>query len=87
MISKYDIAANVALECLEGFEGTMNASVQKRIFGRNVFGKKTIHIDASNQGRVFGSFKVCFGTDFVEFDMSFDQIAFLTNNPTVSVIW
>ena len=86
-MTKYDIAANVALESLEGFEGRINASVQKRVFGRNIFGKKTVHIDATNQGRVFGTFKVCFGTDSVGFDFSFDQIADLANNPGKPVMF
>jgi hypothetical protein len=80
-MTKYDIAANVTLEQLEGFEGRMTASLQRRVFGRSIFGKKTIHIDTTNQGRVFGSFKVAFGTDFVTFDFSFEEIATLANQP------
>jgi hypothetical protein len=86
-MTKYDIAANVALESLEGFEGTMKASAQKRVFGRNIFGKKTVHIDATNQGRVFGFFKVCFGTDAVYFSLTFEQLADMANHPDEPINW
>jgi hypothetical protein len=82
---KYEIAARVVAEKLDGFTGVLPAEVQRRVFGRNIFGKKRIKIDASNQGSVKGSFKVAFGTDFVTFDFPFDKIAKLANDP-VSII-
>jgi hypothetical protein len=51
MLTKYDIAANVTLLQLEGFEGRMTAALQRKVFGRAVVGKKIVHIDTSNQGR------------------------------------
>lgn len=80
-MNKYSIAAKVELENLDGFEGVLSAWKQRLVFGRNVFGKKRVKIDASNQGKVTGSFKVCFGTDFVSFEKSFEDIAELANNP------
>jgi hypothetical protein len=87
VITKYDIASNVAQFVEEGFVGVMDARTQRRIFGRNIFGRKTIHIDANNQGRVYGSFKVCFGTDSVSFDFSFQEIADYANNPDNVVVF
>lgn len=81
MFDKYQIAANVTLEDLENFKGKLPAEKQRQIFGRNIFGKKTINIDTTNQGRVFGKFVVCFGTDCCHFDFSFEEIADLANNP------
>ena len=80
-MDKYSIASAVTLEGLDGFNGVLSASQQKKIFGRNVFGKKNIRIDASGQGKVSGSFKVAFGTDFVSFEKSFEEIAKLANDP------
>lgn len=82
---KYEIASRVAIENLDGFSGVLPADVQRKVFGRNIFGKKRIKIDTSNQGKVTGSFKVAFGTDFVTFSFTFDKIADLANNP-VSII-
>lgn len=81
MLTKYDIAANVTLAELDGFQGRLTAKVQKEIFGRNIFGKKKIKIDASNQGTVSGTYSCCFGTDSAWFEKSFEQIANLANNP------
>ena len=80
-VSKYDIAANVAVAGLDGFSGRLPAAKQREVFGRNVFGKKTITIDASGQGRVHGVYSVCFGTDIAFFDTSFEEIARLANQP------
>lgn len=79
MIDKYQIAANVALAGLDGFNGRLTAKQQRAIFGANVFGKKVVKIDASNQGRVIGSFSVCFGTDRSHFEKSFEEIAKAVN--------
>lgn len=81
-ISKYDIAANVALAELDGFEGVMSAAQQKKVFGRNIFGRKRIKIDASGQGKVTGNYSVAFGTDSAFFDKSFDDIAYFVNTQT-----
>jgi hypothetical protein len=75
MPNRYDIAANLTLADLDGFRGVLPAATQKQVFGRNVYGRKTISIDCNGQGRVFGQFKVCFGTDSSFFDHSFDDIA------------
>lgn len=81
-----DIAANVAASSLEGFVGTMTASLQRKVFGRAIFGRKTLCVDHTNQ-TVFGSFKVCFGTDSQTFRFSYDELAALANNPEKQVSW
>jgi hypothetical protein len=80
MTDKYQIAANVALAGLDGFEGRLPAKRQREVFGANLFGKKTIKIDASSQGKVAGWFSVCFGTDHAAFEFSFEQIAQAVNS-------
>ncbi len=74
-MNRYDIAANLTLADLDGFKGVLPAATQKQMFGRNVYGRKSISIDCNGQGRVFGQFSVCFGTDGSFFDHSFDDIA------------
>lgn len=80
MTDKYQIAANVVLAGLDGFHGRLTAKQQREIFGANVFGKKLINIDASGQGKVTGSFSVCFGTDRDFFEKSFEVIAKYVND-------
>ncbi len=53
-MDKYEIAANVAINGLDGFTGTMSAKQQREVFGGVWFGRKTITVDASNQGQVYG---------------------------------
>jgi hypothetical protein len=79
MTNKYEIAANVTLAGLDGFKGRLAAKQQRELFGANIFGKKVVKIDASNQGQVTGSFSVCFGTDRNHFEKSFEQIAKAVN--------
>lgn len=76
---KYEIAANIGVAGLENFHGVMDAKTQRQIFGANIFGKKTIRIDATGQGKVTGSFKVAFGQDFNTFNFSFEEIAKIAN--------
>lgn len=78
-MDKYEIAARIEIEEMDGFTGKMPAAQQKKIFGGYIFGKKTIAIDATNQGQVSGSFKVGFGEDANHFRFSFDQIANAVN--------
>ncbi len=75
MIDKYKIAARIEIAGLDGFKGTMKAAQQKAIFGAYLFGRKTISIDASGQGRVHGTYSCAYGTDSAFFDISFQQIA------------
>ena len=77
---KYEIACRVANADLDGFEGKMTAKQQREVFGGYLFGRKTIRIDARGQGKVTGTFVVCFGTDSVFFEKSFDQIAEAVND-------
>jgi hypothetical protein len=82
MMDKYDIAANVAVADLDGFTGRMSAAQQRSIFGSYLFGKKRLTIDASGQGRVYGWYSVCFGTDTGYFDVTFAEIADYANSGT-----
>lgn len=80
MTDKYQIAANITIAGLDGFKGRLTAKQQKELFGANLFGKKKLTIDTSNQGRVFGSFSVCFGTCHNWFEKSFEEIADVVNS-------
>lgn len=84
-MTKYEIAANVMLENVDGFEGRMTAGMQRKVFGRAIFGKKTIKINADGQGEVTGRYSTAFGTDSVFFAFSFERIANLANNPDTPV--
>ena len=82
---KYEIAARIAISDLDCFTGKLPARRQRELFGRNIFGKKTLTIDATGQGRVYGTFSVCYGTDRQGFELTFDEIAALVNgNKAVS---
>jgi len=81
MTSKYDIAAKVELASLDGYEGRLTADQQRKVFGRYIFGKKVLKIDASNQGKVSWFVWACFGTDKSCGEFSFEEIAELANNP------
>ena len=82
---KYQIAANVALAGLEGFIGKMPAELQRSIFGRALFGKKTIKIDANNQGLIKARWSVAYGQDAQIAEFSFEQVARYANNPQVKI--
>jgi len=79
---KHLIASRVTLAGLDGFKGTMTADQQRRLFGRKIFGKKYMEIDATNGGAVKGYWKTGFGHDWEEYTFSFDRIAMLVNTPT-----
>jgi hypothetical protein len=74
-MDKYQVAANVAINGLDGFTGVLSAKQQKEVFGGVLFGRKTITIDATNQGTVTGRYTAPITRDTVPFDFSFDQIA------------
>lgn len=80
-INKYEIASRIALAGLDGFTGRLTAAQQRELFGRNIFGRKKVTIDASGQGRVHGWHSAAYGTDSVFFDKSFEEIAELANSP------
>jgi len=86
-IDKYELAARLTLAELDGKQCVLSAAQQRRLFGRVIFGRKLVNIDCSNQGRIYGSFSVCFGTDAVRFELSLEQIAHLSNNPTIPISW
>lgn len=81
-VNRYDIASSVMLADLEHFSGQLSAETQRQVFGRNIFGRKTITIDCEGQGRVYGAYSVSFGTDSAFFNKSFEQIAELSNDPS-----
>lgn len=74
-IDKYQIAANIELAELDGYKGKMSAKMQRELFGTYLFGRKTINIDARNQGRVWGTYSMAYGMDWGSFDISFERIA------------
>jgi hypothetical protein len=80
-MDKYQIAANVALEGMEGYQGRLTAKMQRRLFGKKIFGRKMVYIDAAGQGRVEWWRSACFGTDSIGGELTFGEIAERANNP------
>lgn len=74
-MSKYEIAANIALANLDNFDGKMSAAQQRAIFGANLFGKKSITIRNEGQGKVEVRYSAAYGTDQVWTFVTFEQIA------------
>lgn len=74
-MTKYEIAANITLNDLDGFEGKMSAKVQREVFGVKAFGQKTIKVDANGQGQVTVWEMVSFGQDCNVYHPSFEEIA------------
>lgn len=73
-VSMYTIAGNVALYDCDNFSGRMSAKQQREIFGVAIFGKKTITIDNTGWGRIYGTFAAGYkNTSF--FDLTFEQLA------------
>ncbi len=87
MKSKYEIAAAIALEGKDNYTGVMPAAEQRAIFGRAIFGRKSIKIDNRNQGTVKVRQSVAFGHDCNVVEFSFEQIAELANNQDQKVRW
>ena len=80
-MNKYDVAANVALAGLDEWTGRLSGAQQRSLFGLYIFGRKTITIDCSGQGRVYGQYSCAYGQDGAFFDKSFERIAQYANNP------
>jgi len=80
-IDKYEIAGRVAVAGLDGFKGTLTAAQQRQLFGRYIFGKMYMEISCYAPGTVKGFRKVCFGTDWEEYSLTFEEIAGIANNP------
>lgn len=74
-MSKYIIAANIALAELDTFDGRMPAAQQRAVFGANVFGKKSITIRNEDQGSIEVRYSAAYGTDQVLTVVSFEQVA------------
>ena len=51
-MNKYDLAAQLTLGGLDGYEGKLTAKQQRAVFGDVLFGKKTVRINCDNQGTV-----------------------------------
>ena len=83
-MNKYEIAANLELNNLSNFEGKMSAAQQRAVFGANVFGKKTVKIDNTNQGNVEVWYSAAFGTDTSHTVKSFDEIVTFLNTGYIS---
>jgi hypothetical protein len=79
MISKYEIAAKVAVEGIERRWLKMTAAEQKDVFGAYVFGKQSLWIDAEGQGELIVHRSCCFGTDGMTARFSFDDVAAAAN--------
>lgn len=72
--NKYEIAANIAVAGLDSFSGRMSAKQQREIFGVAIFGKKSLTIDNTGQGRVYGVY-ACGYKNNERFDFTFAELA------------
>ena len=74
-MTKYDLAARLMLEGLDGFDGKMSADEQRRVFGRALFGKKRITITCDGQGEIWAHWSAAFGTTTAGAGFTFEQVA------------
>ena len=73
-MDKYSVAAQVAVAGFDGYYGKMSADQQRTVFGKNIFGRKTVQIDASGQGTVTATWAVA-GLDTCFAEVTFSAIA------------
>lgn len=69
---KYELAARIAIDECNAFVGVMDARRQRRIFGCALFGRKTIEIQNTDQGRIVVRFWA--RIDYVSVSLSFDDV-------------
>jgi hypothetical protein len=84
ILDQYSIAAQFAVNGLDGFRGTMTAAAQRALLGCTPFGRKTLAIDCSGCGTVKMVWKCSFGQDSQFLDLSFAELAERINPPAKS---
>jgi hypothetical protein len=79
-MNKYEIAATVAINALEGRDfQKLSARRQRDLFGFAAFGRKSVNFDSSNQGTIRVSVSKAFGTDSYTKSLSYQEFAELCN--------
>ena len=81
MATKYDLCERLMAEGLDGFDGRMSATDQRRIFGRPLFGKKRIQVSCDGQGEIRASWSAAFGTTTAGSTFTFDEVAHYMDRP------
>jgi len=74
-LDRWSIAAQFAVNGLDGFRGKMTAGAQRKLLGGTPFGRKTVAVDANSQGRVCLTWRSSCGTDTNFIDLTFDELA------------
>lgn len=80
-LDQYSIAAQFAVNGLDGFGGKIHAREQRALLGCTPFGRKTVSIDCSGCGSVRLTWRSSCGTDTVFVDLSFAELADRINPP------
>jgi hypothetical protein len=80
-LDQYSIAAQFAVNGLDGFRGTMTAAAQRALLGSTPFGRKTVTIDCSGCGTVKMVWQCSFGQDSQFLDLTFAKLAERINPP------
>lgn len=75
-MTKYDVAATVAVNDLEGYGARrkFSAKEQRELFGWVPFGRKTVRFDSEGQGIAILTTVDCTGST-VESQLTYEQIA------------
>ena len=74
-LDQYAIAAQFAVNGVDGFHGKMTAAAQRALLGAVPVGRKTITINGDGCGSVRLMWSVCFGTDSTGCDLTFAKLA------------
>jgi len=74
-LDRWAIAAQFAVNGLDGFHGKMTAAAQRKLLGGTPFGRKTVRIDCNGQGCVYLTWWASCGTDTLFLDLTFDDLA------------
>ena len=74
-LDRWSIAAQFAINGLDGYHGKMTAAAQRKLLGGTPFGRKTVRVDCSNQGRICLVWRSSCGTDSNSLDLTFGELA------------
>jgi len=83
-LNQYSIAAQFAVNGLDGFRGKMTAAAQRALLGATPFGRKTVAIDCSGCGSVSLTWRSTCGTDTMFLVLTFAELAERINPPANS---
>lgn len=80
-LDQWSVAAQFAVNGLDGFRGKMTAACQRALLGAVPFGRKTIAINCDGCGSVRLKWRTSCGTDTLFIDMTFAELADRINPP------